>query len=125
MPGYATDEHHRRFWEGCSARRPRAATDSGLHGGCSGDIGAWDRRHRRARCCGGCAVGTWAIGGGAPAAIFSVVSGVVLKPLPFHEPERLVGLYHRGPGINIPLHNQAPATYFTYLDNQRSFEGIG
>jgi predicted permease len=71
------------------------------------------------------AVLTLALGIGATAAIFSVVYGVLLKPLPFHEPERLVGLYHRGPGVNLPVMNQGPATYFTYLDNQRSFEGIG
>jgi len=71
------------------------------------------------------AVVTLALGIGATAAIFSVVYGVLLKPLPFHEPERLVGLYHRGPGVNLPVMNQGPATYFTYLDNQRSFEGIG
>jgi predicted permease len=71
------------------------------------------------------AVLTLALGIGATAAIFSVVYGVLLKPLPFHEPERLVGLYHRGPGLNLPVMNQGPATYFTYLDNQRSFEGIG
>ena len=68
---------------------------------------------------------TLALGIGATAAIFSVFYGVLLKPLPFHEPERLVGLYHRGPGINLPLMNQGPATYLNYLANQRSFEGIG
>ena len=71
------------------------------------------------------AVLTLALGIGATAAIFSVVYGVLLKPLPFHEPEQLVGLYHRGPGVNLPVMNQGPATYFTYLDNQRSFAGIG
>src|SRR3982751_208637 len=71
------------------------------------------------------AVLTLALGIGATVAIFSVVYGVLLKPLPFYEPERLVGLYHRGPGFNLPVMNQGPATYFTYLDNQRSFEGIG
>src|SRR3954467_143546 len=44
------------------------------------------------------AVLTLALGIGATSAIFSVVYGVLLKPLPFHEQERLVGLYHRGPG---------------------------
>ena len=71
------------------------------------------------------AVLTLGLGIGATAAIFSVVYGVLLKPLPFHEPERLVGLYHRAPGINLPIVNQGPATYFTYRDNQRSFEGMG
>jgi hypothetical protein len=71
------------------------------------------------------AVLTLALGIGATTAIFSVVYGVLLKPLPFHEPERLAGLYHRGPGVNIAVMNQGPATYFTYLDNQQAFEGIG
>ena len=71
------------------------------------------------------AILTLALGIGATSAIFSVVYGVLLKPLPFEEPERLAGLYHRGPGLNMAEMNQGPVTYFTYLDNQRSFEGIG
>jgi putative ABC transport system permease protein len=68
---------------------------------------------------------TLALGIGANTAIFSVVYGVLLKPLPFPEPERLVGVYHRGEGVNLPVMNQGPATYFTYRDNQRVFEEIG
>ncbi|MGH9158855.1 MAG: ABC transporter permease, partial [Vicinamibacteraceae bacterium] len=68
---------------------------------------------------------TLALGIGATTAIFSVVYGVLLKPLPFQEPERLAGLYHRGPGVSLPVMNQGPATYFIYRDNQRAFEDIG
>jgi predicted permease len=74
----------------------------------------------------GVAVLTLALGIGATTAIFSVVYGVLLKPLPFHEPERLFTLYQLAPGFGgtrkLP---QSPATYFTYRDNARVFEDVG
>ena len=66
---------------------------------------------------------TLALGIGATTAIFSVVYGVLLKPLPFDEPERLVSLRQRGPGVVGT--NQGPATYLTYLENHGAFEAIG
>ncbi len=64
-----------------------------------------------------------ALGLGATTAIFSLVYGVLLKPLPFDEPQALVTLRQDTPqfaGVN-----QGPATYFTYRENQQSFEDIG
>jgi len=66
---------------------------------------------------------TLALGIGATTAIFSVVYGVLLKPLPFDAPEELVSLKHHAPhGAGT---NHGPATYLTYRENQRTFEGIG
>ena len=69
------------------------------------------------------AVLTLALGIGATTAVSSVVYGVLLKPLAFHEPDRLVHLLHRVPDGD--LRNQGPDTYLTYRDNQRVFEAIG
>jgi putative ABC transport system permease protein len=68
---------------------------------------------------------TLGIGIGANTAIFSVVYGVLLKPLPLAEPERLVSVWHTAPGLNIPLLNMSPATYFTYREQGKVFEDIG
>jgi predicted permease len=70
-------------------------------------------------------VGTLALGIGANAAIFSVVHGVLLKPLPFDEPETLVGVWHTAPGLGFDKVNQSPALHFTYRDFGRVFDQVG
>lgn len=68
---------------------------------------------------------TLAAGVGANIAVFSVVEGVLLKPLPYPHPERLVGVWHTAPAFNIPALNMAPSNYFIYREQSRVFEDVG
>jgi predicted permease len=67
---------------------------------------------------------TLAIGIGATTAIFSVVNGILIKPLPFPDSDRLIALVHQAPGINERGLAASPAIYFTYRDNNRTFESV-
>jgi predicted permease len=73
----------------------------------------------------GVAIATLAIGIGANTAIFSVIEGVLLKPLAYPHPEALISVDHRAPGVNIEHAGIAPFLYYTYRDQSRSFEDIG
>jgi predicted permease len=70
------------------------------------------------------AVVTLAIGVGANVAIFAVVYGVLLKPLPYPEAERLVAVDHTAPGVNIQSAGSAPFLFFTYRDQARTLQQI-
>jgi len=71
------------------------------------------------------AVSTLAVGIGANSAIFSVVNGVLLKPLPFQDPERLVAIWHKAPGLGFDQINQGPAFHLTYRDENQVFVDVG
>jgi len=64
-------------------------------------------------------------GVGANIAVFSVVEGVLLKPLPYPHPESLVGVWHTAPGLNLDDVNMSPSNYFIYREQSRVFQDIG
>ncbi len=68
---------------------------------------------------------TLAVGIGANSAIFTVIEGVLLKPLAYPGAERLVAVNHNAPGINFPEAGSAPFLYFTYRDEGRTFAASG
>jgi predicted permease len=58
---------------------------------------------------------TLALGIGATTALFSVVNGVLLNPLPYPHSDQLVALYEKNAGID-----RAPISYLNFLDWQRA-----
>ena len=71
------------------------------------------------------AIATLSLAIGANALIFTLVNGVIVKPLPFDEPEQLVGVWHVAPGMVAGPVNQAAFTYFTYREEAESFVDLG
>ncbi len=68
------------------------------------------------------AIITLALGIGANTALFSVVNGVLLNPLRYAEPDRLVALFSRGPD-----YDRASISYPNFLDwvrENRSFSAL-
>src|SRR5688500_2648424 len=69
------------------------------------------------------AVLTLALGIDANTAIFSVVNSVLLKPLPYKEPERLVMMNHLYPKLDLKASVSAIG-YTHYRDNNQTFENL-
>jgi len=69
---------------------------------------------------------TLALGIGATTAVFTVVNGVLIKPLPFRDADALVSLKHSGPDLNGgPPVGICLSMLVTYARENRSFEQIG
>jgi len=68
---------------------------------------------------------TLALGIGVNTAIFSAVDSVLLRPLPFTEPERVVAVWEHTPHLGITRNEFAPANYFDLRRQNQSFEDVG
>jgi putative ABC transport system permease protein len=71
------------------------------------------------------AVFTLALGIGATTAIFSVVKGVLLKPLSYPQPENLVAVKFTADGFGIKNLDMAASHYFIFREQSHTFQDIG
>src|SRR5690606_14516170 len=67
---------------------------------------------------------TLALGSAANLAIFAVTNGILLRPLPYPESERIVNVMHHAPGIQLPELENSPGTFSLYQQYARSFSSI-
>jgi hypothetical protein len=68
---------------------------------------------------------TLAAGVGANTVVFSVLEGVLLKPLPYPRAEELVGVWLTAPGIHLKETDLSPSDHFVFREQGRTFEDIG
>lgn len=90
----------------------------------------WDFRYslrqlRRAPGFAALAVLTLAVGIGANSAVFSVVSGVLLEPLPYEEPDELVNISSAFPTLDYDRFWLSPPEYYELREWNESFEELG
>src|SRR5712691_8244988 len=71
------------------------------------------------------AILTLGVGIGANTAIFSVIQGILLKPLPYPHPEDLVDVDHSAPGVGLKSAGAAPFLYFTYRSDAHALQDVG
>src|SRR5215218_6176026 len=70
------------------------------------------------------AVVTLAIGIGANTAIFSLVNSILLRPLPFREPDRIVRLIQASPKLGLATWGVSQADFAAYREQNRTLESV-
>ncbi|HBY64604.1 MAG TPA: multidrug ABC transporter substrate-binding protein [Solibacterales bacterium] len=70
------------------------------------------------------AVTMLALGIGGASALFTAIDSMLLRPLPYPEPDRVIALTHTAPGINLETLRMSLSFYFTYREEGRVFENL-
>src|ERR1700678_795060 len=83
------------------------------------------RRLRQAPLFTAIALVTLAVAVGANTVIFSVVNGVLLKPLSYPDPDRLIAVDHLSQQIGLKKMGIAPSIYFVYREQNTTLADIG
>ena len=65
---------------------------------------------------------TLSLGVGGTAAMFALVDGVILNPLPYPDADRLVAVQHRADAAGLPLMGVSLGTYVHYRESNRTLE---
>jgi putative ABC transport system permease protein len=66
-----------------------------------------------------------ALGIGVNSAMFSVIDGVLVRPLPFPQSDRLVNVWETEPSRNLPRFPVAPANYYDWRKQNQVFSALG
>ncbi|HZF09200.1 MAG TPA: ABC transporter permease [Thermoanaerobaculia bacterium] len=82
------------------------------------------RSLRRSPLTAGAALLALALGIGANCAIFSVVNGVLLEPLPYPDPDRIVLVRESNPGMGFPTFSVASQNFLDWRQQNRSFTAL-
>src|SRR5271157_2182895 len=70
------------------------------------------------------ALAALALGMGATSAIFSVVDAVLLKTLPFRDPQRLVAIWESNPAQNLKEMFVTPGDFLEWRNQSRALEAL-
>ena len=68
---------------------------------------------------------TLAVGIGSTTAMFSVVNAVLLRPLPFADPDRLMQVAEKNDKLNLPNFSASALNYLSWVERTRTFDRLG